>query len=145
MRELFILVAHLLATLAKLMRPGGARAVVAESLLLKHQLLVLRRSRNRAVPEDAANEAAAIHPPGARALCHAGRSVPNEMAHSLGFAHLSAGLLAQELLDSCLGLRRALGNSRDQRFHEQAVILACLCDARQGMHQRKIFHLRLAR
>jgi hypothetical protein len=48
MRELFILVAHLLATLAKLMRPGGARAVVAESLLLKHQLLILKRSRNRA-------------------------------------------------------------------------------------------------
>jgi hypothetical protein len=48
MRELFILVAHLLATLAKLMRPGGVRAVVAESLLLKHQLLILKRSRNRA-------------------------------------------------------------------------------------------------
>jgi putative transposase len=49
MRELFILVAHLLATLAKLMRPGGARAVAAESLLLKHQLLILKRSRNRAL------------------------------------------------------------------------------------------------
>ena len=30
MRELFILVAHLLTTLAKLMRPGGVRAVAAE-------------------------------------------------------------------------------------------------------------------
>jgi len=48
MRELFILVAHLLATWAKLMRPGGARAVAAESLLLRHQLLILKRSRNRA-------------------------------------------------------------------------------------------------
>jgi putative transposase len=48
MRELFILVAHLLATLAKLMRPGGVRSVVAESLLLKHQLLTLKRSRKRA-------------------------------------------------------------------------------------------------
>src|ERR1700674_5304289 len=48
MRELFILVAHLLATLAKLLRPGGVRSVVAESLLLKHQLLTLKRSRKRA-------------------------------------------------------------------------------------------------
>ena len=36
MIHLLILVVHLLATIAKLMRPGGARAVVAESLLLKH-------------------------------------------------------------------------------------------------------------
>ena len=48
MRELFILVAHLLATLAKLIRPGGVRSVIAESLLLRHQLLTLRRSRKRA-------------------------------------------------------------------------------------------------
>jgi len=35
MRELFILLVHLLVTCAKLIRAGGARAVVAESLLLK--------------------------------------------------------------------------------------------------------------
>ena len=34
--------------LAKLLRPGGARAVAAESLLLKHQLLISNRSRQRA-------------------------------------------------------------------------------------------------
>jgi len=45
MRGLFILVIHLLATLAKLIRPGGVRSVVAESLLLKHQLLILKRAR----------------------------------------------------------------------------------------------------
>jgi hypothetical protein len=39
MKDLFLLVAHLLSTVLKLMRPGGARSVVAESLLLKHQLL----------------------------------------------------------------------------------------------------------
>ena len=39
--------AHVLATLAKLMRPGGVRSVVAESLVLKHQLLTLRRARHR--------------------------------------------------------------------------------------------------
>ena len=48
MRELFILVAHLLTTLAKLMQPGGVRAVAAESLMLKHQMLILKRSRKRA-------------------------------------------------------------------------------------------------
>ena len=33
---------------AKLVRPGGVRAVAAESLLLKHQLLISNRSRQRA-------------------------------------------------------------------------------------------------
>jgi len=39
---------HLLATIARLMRLGGARAVVAESLLVKHQLVILNRGRERA-------------------------------------------------------------------------------------------------
>jgi putative transposase len=37
-----------LVTIAKLLRPGGVRAVAAESLLLKHQLLISNRSRQRA-------------------------------------------------------------------------------------------------
>ena len=48
MRDLAILFVHLLTTIAKLMRPGGGRAVVAKSLLLKHQLVILNRSRERA-------------------------------------------------------------------------------------------------
>ena len=48
MREVLILAIHLLFTVANLMRPGGARAVAAESLLLKHQLLISNRSRQRA-------------------------------------------------------------------------------------------------
>ena len=48
MRELLILAIHLLVTFAKLLRPGGIRAVAAESLLLKHQLLISNRSRQRA-------------------------------------------------------------------------------------------------
>jgi putative transposase len=47
MKDLFVLVAHLLTTLVKLMKPGGMRSVMAESLLLKHQLLVLNRGRKR--------------------------------------------------------------------------------------------------
>jgi hypothetical protein len=48
MRELLILAIHLLVTLVKLLRSGGLRAVVAESLLLKHQILISNRSRRRA-------------------------------------------------------------------------------------------------
>ena len=48
MREVLILAVHLLVTIAKLLRPGGVRAVAAESLLLKHQLLISNRSRQRA-------------------------------------------------------------------------------------------------
>ena len=48
MRDLLILAVHLLVTVAKLLGPGGARAVAAESLLLKHQLQISNRSRRRA-------------------------------------------------------------------------------------------------
>jgi len=41
-----VLFLHLLATVARL-APGGARAVVAESVLIKQQLLILNRSRKR--------------------------------------------------------------------------------------------------
>src|ERR1700726_2240206 len=47
MRDLAVLFLHLLATVARLAGPGGARAVVAESLLVKQQLLILNRSRKR--------------------------------------------------------------------------------------------------
>ena len=48
MRDPIILLVHLIATLARLMGPGGLRSVVAESLLVKQQLLILNRSRHRA-------------------------------------------------------------------------------------------------
>jgi len=47
MWSLFILVAHLLVTLARLARPGGVRAVAAESLAIKRQLLIMKRARQR--------------------------------------------------------------------------------------------------
>jgi hypothetical protein len=46
-RDLAVLLLHLLATVARLAGPGGARAVVAESILVKHQLLILNRHRKR--------------------------------------------------------------------------------------------------
>ena len=48
MRDLLILAVHLLVTFAKLCGRGGVRAVAAESLLLKQQLLISNRSRQRA-------------------------------------------------------------------------------------------------
>src|ERR1039457_1751910 len=48
MRNLVILFVHLLTTVARLASPGGVRSVVAESVLVKHQLLILNRSRQRA-------------------------------------------------------------------------------------------------
>jgi len=48
MRDLLFLAIHLLVTLGNLLRPGGARAIMAESLLLKHQLVIINRSRQRA-------------------------------------------------------------------------------------------------
>ena len=48
MRDVLILLIHLIVTMVRLMRPSGVRSVVAESLLLKHQLLVLNRPRQKA-------------------------------------------------------------------------------------------------
>ena len=47
MRDLVILFVHVIATLARLLGPGGIRSVVAESVLIKQQLLILNRSRQR--------------------------------------------------------------------------------------------------
>jgi len=48
MKVLLVLLAHSLAALARLFGPGGLKTVLAENLLLKHQLLILTRSRKRA-------------------------------------------------------------------------------------------------
>ena len=45
---MFILIVHLITTVIHLVKPGGLRAVVAESVLTKHQMLILNRSRQRA-------------------------------------------------------------------------------------------------
>ncbi len=47
MKDIFLLLAHLLTTIAKLLGPGGARAIVADSLLTKQQLLIINRTRHR--------------------------------------------------------------------------------------------------
>ena len=49
MRDLAILFIHLIVTISRLMRPGGTRVVVAESSLVKHQLVILNRGGERAL------------------------------------------------------------------------------------------------
>src|SRR6266852_1021290 len=48
MKDLLLALLHLAVMTAKLSGPGGVRAVIAENLLLKHQLIVLHRARQRA-------------------------------------------------------------------------------------------------
>ena len=48
MRDLIVLVVHLITTVLRITQPGGLRPVIAESVLMKHQLLIVNRSRRRA-------------------------------------------------------------------------------------------------
>jgi len=48
MSDIFALFLHVIVTVIRLMKPGGLRSVVAESTLVRHQLLILNRSRKRA-------------------------------------------------------------------------------------------------
>jgi hypothetical protein len=47
MRDLILLFVHVVTVLIRRVRPGGMRAVLAESVLLRHQLLILNRPRHR--------------------------------------------------------------------------------------------------
>src|SRR5467141_2283725 len=48
MRDVVTLFLHLIVVLVRLARPGGFRSVIAESTLVRHQLLILNRGRKRA-------------------------------------------------------------------------------------------------
>jgi hypothetical protein len=48
MNNVLLTLLHLAVITAQLCGPGGVRAVIAENLLLKQQLIVLRRARRRA-------------------------------------------------------------------------------------------------
>jgi hypothetical protein len=45
MYDILALFLHLIVTVVRLIKPGGLRAVVAESVLTRHQILILNRSR----------------------------------------------------------------------------------------------------
>jgi hypothetical protein len=48
MKDLLLTLLHLAVMTAKLCGPGGVRAVIAENLVLKPELIVLRHARRRA-------------------------------------------------------------------------------------------------
>src|SRR6267143_1220772 len=48
MCDIFALFLHVIVTVIRLARPGGLRSIVAESVLVRHQLLILNRGRKRA-------------------------------------------------------------------------------------------------
>src|SRR6478736_9192603 len=48
MRDIFTLFLHAIVTIIRFAQPGGLRAVVAESVLMRHQVLILNRGRKRA-------------------------------------------------------------------------------------------------
>ena len=48
MRDIFALFLHVIVTVIRLAKPGGLRSVVAESALVRHQLLIFNRGRKRA-------------------------------------------------------------------------------------------------
>src|SRR5262249_34148373 len=48
MRDVFTLFLHAIVAIVQLARPGGLRSVVAESVLMRHQVLILSRGRKRA-------------------------------------------------------------------------------------------------
>src|SRR5215831_19175822 len=48
MHDILLVLVHSIVTVGRLIKPGGLRAVVAESALTRHQLLILNRSRKRA-------------------------------------------------------------------------------------------------
>src|SRR6516225_4718297 len=69
MRDFILLCVHVIVTMARLAGPRGLRSVVAESVLLRHQLLILNRGRQRAPNLRATDRIAAgfvhpLHPPG---------------------------------------------------------------------------------
>jgi hypothetical protein len=47
MRDLITLLVHVVTTVLRVIQPGGGRASDRESVLIKHQLLILNRSRRR--------------------------------------------------------------------------------------------------
>jgi hypothetical protein len=48
MRDILTLFLHAIVIIIRLGRPGGLSSVVAESVLLRHQILILNRGRKRA-------------------------------------------------------------------------------------------------
>jgi hypothetical protein len=48
MKDILLLAIHLISLLVRLLRPGGLKSVAAENLLIKQQLLIIRRPKTKA-------------------------------------------------------------------------------------------------
>src|SRR5439155_967793 len=70
MSNLVILFIHFIATLARLLGPGGVRSIVAEFLIVKHQLLIVNRSRQRSPNLCTSDRILAIKPARMRSEVH---------------------------------------------------------------------------
>src|SRR5262249_16991425 len=82
MRDFAILFVDLIVTWARLARPGGLRSVVAESVLVRHQLVILNRGRKRSPNLRAADYRRLMHPVHALGACPAFRH-RSEAFHSV--------------------------------------------------------------
>jgi len=47
MKTFFVLILHLIPTIAKLIGSGDIKAIIAETLMIKQQLIVLNRPRKK--------------------------------------------------------------------------------------------------
>ena len=47
MLEIVELLTHFIATVVKLLKPGGVKVVMAETMVMKHQLVVMNRGKKR--------------------------------------------------------------------------------------------------
>jgi hypothetical protein len=45
MRDLILLLVHVVTTVMRVIQPGGVRAVIAESVVTKHQLLIVHAKK----------------------------------------------------------------------------------------------------
>jgi hypothetical protein len=116
MRIAFILMAHVLSRLIHLMETGGAKFVLAENLLLKHQLLVLKRKRLRAprlTPGDRlllGLGACFLHPRRPRRMA----IIPSPATEPSAFTRLARGTSESRIFRSRIS-RSAIGPPRRSR------------------------------
>ena len=89
MRDLFVLFVRLVVTTVRLMRPDGARAIVAESLLLKQQLLIVTRSRRRAPDLHPLNRVVAGLCAGLTGRAHTSLCDRSETRHDTGLSAIA--------------------------------------------------------
>ena len=101
MSDFLVLVVHFVVTVFRLAKPGGPRSVLAESVLVRHQLLILNRGRKRA-PNLCRRplhrwRMHAFHSPGTTPpLCHRSEAFhPAASAPSANQAKVSLAVFAQ--------------------------------------------------